>query len=60
MRIDVQVLINQVKSILLAIIAKNVLLFVRIAQFHHLASDQVADASPQINEGEAFRGDPET
>ncbi len=43
--IDVKVLIYQVKSVLFAIVAENVLLFVSVAQLHHLASDQVADAT---------------
>lgn len=60
MGIDIQVLINQVQPILLAIVAQNVLLFVCISQFHDFAPDQVAYTASQVDESKAVWGDPET
>ena len=58
MSIDVQVLINQVKPILAAVIAQDVVLLVRISKLQDLATDQVADATPDVDEDEAVAGDP--
>jgi len=51
--IDVEVLVNEVESVLFAIVAKDVLFFVSVAQLHYLASNEVADASSQVDECEA-------
>ena len=59
MGIDVQVLINQVEPILAAVIAQDVVLLVRISKLQDLAADQVADATPDVDEGEAVAGDPQ-
>ena len=53
MSVDVKVLVNEVESVLLAIVAKDVLFFVGVAQLHNFASNEVADASSQVNECEA-------
>ena len=53
MSVDVKVLVNEVESVLLAIVAKDVLFFVGVAQLHNLASNEVADASSQVDECEA-------
>jgi hypothetical protein len=45
MCINIEMLVNQVESILLAVIAQDVLFLVSISQFHYFASNQVADAS---------------
>ena len=58
MGIDVQVLINQVEPVLAAVIAQNVVLLVCISEFQDLATDQVADATPDVDEGEAVTRDP--
>ena len=58
MSIDVQVLINQVEPVLAAVIAQNVVLLVCISEFQDLATDQVADATPDVDEGEAVTRDP--
>ena len=58
MGIDVQVLINQVEPVLAAVIAQNVVLLVCISELQDLAADQVADATPDVDEGEAVTGDP--
>ena len=58
MGIDVQVLINQVEPILAAVIAQDVVLLVRISKLQDLATDQVADATPDVDEDEAVAGDP--
>ena len=60
MGVDVQILVDKIKAILFAIVAKNVMFFVGIPKLHDLASDQVADAAPHVDEGEAVGGDPET
>ena len=59
MSIDVQVLINQVEPILAAVIAQDVVLLVRISELQDLAADQVADATPDVDEGEAVARDPQ-
>ena len=59
MCIDVQVLINQVESVLSAVIAQNVVLLVCISKLQDLATDQVADATPDVDEGEAVARDPQ-
>ena len=53
MSVDVKVLVNEVESVLLTIIAEDVLFFVGVAQFHDFASNEVADASSQVDECEA-------
>ena len=58
MSVDVKVLVDEIESILFAIVAENVLLLVRVAQFHDLAANQIADTSSNADEGEAVRGDP--
>jgi len=59
-REDIEVLVDEVETILLAIVAQNVLLFVRVAQLHDFAADEVADATSEVDESEAVGGDPET
>ena len=59
MGINVQVLINQIESVLATIIAQNVVLLVCISELQDLAADQVADATPDVDEGEAVTGDPQ-
>lgn len=60
MAVDVQVFVDQVQAVLLSIVAQDVVLFVCVTQFHDLASDKVADAASDVDEGEAVGGDPET
>ena len=60
MGIDVKVLVNEVKAVLLAVVAEDVMFFVSIAKFHDLPADQIANAASHTNEGEAVGGDPET
>ena len=54
MRVDVQVLIDEVESVLLSIVAQDVLLFVRVPKLHDLASDEVADTAADVDESEAI------
>jgi hypothetical protein len=39
MSVDVETLVDQVKSVLFAIITQNVLLSISISQLHHLAAN---------------------
>ena len=57
---DVQALVNEVESILFTIISQNVLLFVRITEFDDPPSNEIADVTSSICEGETYWGDPKT
>jgi len=43
MSIDIQTLVNEIESILLAIITKDVLLLICITKLHYLSSNKIAD-----------------
>jgi len=57
--VDVEVLVDEVEAILLAVVAEDVLLLVRVSKLHDFASNEVADAAPDTDKGEAVSGDPE-
>jgi len=57
--VDVEVLVDEVEAILLAVVAEDVLLLVRVSKLHGYASNEVADAGPNTDKGEAVSGDPE-
>jgi len=60
MCVDIQGLVNQVKPVLLAVVAENVLLLATIAQFEHAASDQVVDTAPVVDENKTIVRHPVT
>ena len=52
---DIETLVHEIKSILFAVVPQNMLLLVRVAQLDNLTSNEIADVSPSICEGEAYR-----
>lgn len=57
--INVQVLVNKIETVLLAIVAEEVLLFVCVAKLHDLATNEVADAASNVDECEAICRNPQ-
>ena len=51
--VDIKVLVYKVQSVLLSIVAENVLFFVSISKLHNFATNEIADAAANINEGKA-------
>lgn len=60
MRVDVQMLVDEIKTILFAIVAKDVVLAVSVSKLHDLTTNEVADAASNVDESEAVAGHPET
>lgn len=58
MCVDIECLVDQVKSVLLLVVAENVLLFAAVAQFHDPAFDEVVDVAAVVDEHEALVADP--
>jgi len=46
-------LVNEVKSILLPVVTKDVVLLVRVTELHYSSTDEVADTASDVHEGEA-------
>ena len=57
---DIQTFVDQVQSVLLAIVPQNMLLLVSITKLDNFASNQVADMALCICEGKAIRAHPVT
>ena len=60
MSIDVQMFVNKIQTILFAIVAEDVMFTVCIAKLHDFTTNEIADASPDVDECKAVGGDPET
>ena len=52
--VNIQVLIDQVKSVLLAVITKNVVLLISVAQLHDLATNQIRNRPSNVDKSEAI------
>ena len=54
MCVDVERLVNQIQAALLAIIAKDMLLLIRIPKFDNFVSNQVVDIASSVNKSKAI------
>jgi len=52
--INVQILVNKIETILLSIIAKNVMLLVCITKFHDFTSNEITETTSDIGESETI------
>jgi hypothetical protein len=56
--VDIECLVNQIKSVLFRVVTKDVLLLATTSQFHHATSDKIIDVAIFVNEQKAFVADP--